>query len=110
MELRAFDPMGPTINVDSAATAPDGIVTAGGDANQYLIYNASSVLSFVAFGVDAATAKANAVVPTGGGASSKNAYPAPPGAYFVLTAPKLTYWSAISASGAEIYITPGRGT
>lgn len=118
MYLTAFNPTGNTVNVDAATVAPTGLLVGtahnptrvSGESNQYLIHNAGSVTAFLAFGVDAATATAAAVIPTGASSNAKASYPAPPGSLFVLTAPPGSYWSAITASStAEIYITPGKG-
>lgn len=111
MSARAFNPCGPTINVDGATSAPSGIQASSNvTATAYRIYNAGASVAWVAFGIDAATAQANAVIPTGGGANAKDSYAIPVGAVDIISAPHNTYWSARTASGtAEVYITPGRG-
>lgn len=117
MYLTPFNPTGNTVNVDAATTASTGLLVGtatstrlAGQSGQYLIHNAGSVTAWLAFGTDAATAEAAAVIPTGGGASAKAAIPAPPGSLFVITAPPGSFWSGITASStAEVYITPGKG-
>lgn len=110
-KLTAIQPIGPTIKVTADATAPTGLVTSttGFSASQviqYRIHNASTVVIFYAYGVDGATALANAVIPTGNTTNAKASYPLPPGAVEVITAPRDTYWSGIAASAAVLYITP----
>ena len=107
-----FEPTGPTIKVASDSTAPTGVTTSadgGGSLMQYRIHNSGTVMASYAFGIDGATAKANAVVPTGDGVNAKRSIPIGAGAIEVITAPRGTYWSAISASAVSVYITPGAG-
>lgn len=113
MSFRAFNPTGPTVLVVGATSAPTGLQASSSGApaaEQYRVYNAGTVVAYIAFGVDAATAQSNAVVPTGGGASAKNSYPLASGATEVFSAPLNIFWSAItSSSTANIFITPGKG-
>lgn len=108
--ITPFQPMGSTIKITADATAPTGLTTSTtgsvGTIMQYRIHNASTVVIFYAYGADGATALANAVVPTGSGASAKASYPLPPGAVEVITAPTGTYWSGIAAAAAVFYVTP----
>ena len=110
-DFRAFNPTGPTILVPSDAAAPAGVqaLSPDGDTNQYRIYNASAAVVHVAHGIDAATAQARAVIPTGGGANAKHSYPVGAGQAVILSAPKAAFWSSISAAAASVFITPGRG-
>ena len=111
--VRAFDAYGPTILVAAAASAPTGVQASSSGApkaEQWRIHNAGTATVFIAYGVDAATAQANAVIPTGTGANSKRSYPLVAGGTEVFSAPIDTYWSAIIGTGtASVYITPGRG-
>lgn len=110
-----FQPIGNTILVAGATTAPTGVttVTTGVAAEgciQFRVHNAGAVTAHYAFGADGATAKANAVVPTGDGSNAKASYPLPAGAVELITAPRDTYWSALTASStASVFITPGVG-
>ena len=108
-----FEPTGPTIKVAGDTTSPSGITTTsrGGSINmQYRIHNNGLVTAYYAFGVDAGTAQTNAAIPTGSGANAKDSYPIGAGALEVLTAPRGTFWSAITASStADVFVTPGGG-
>jgi len=109
-----FKPLGKTIKVAGAGTAPTGIAAptenAGSGAEQYRAHNAGLVTAHIAVGQTAALAQTNAVIPTGGGANSKNSFPLPAGAVEVFTLPPDSFFSAITPSStADIFITPGRG-
>jgi hypothetical protein len=112
MGTQAFAQMGNTIKLVGATTAPSPIQapskTLGG--NQYRIVNTSLTTAFLAYGQDAATATANAVIPTGAGANSKFSLPLLPGTDEILTFVPNAYFTAITGTGtADIFITPGDG-
>jgi hypothetical protein len=112
MGTQAFTQLGDTIKIVAASTAPNPIQasskTLGG--NQYRIINNGTVACFLAYGVDAATATANAVIPTGGGSSAKFCLPILPGTDEILTFLPNAYFTAITASSTtDIFITPGDG-
>lgn len=111
-----FQPSGKTVAFTANTTAPTGVqasptVTARPwKTSQYRIHNATSVTVFLAFGATAALATANAVIPTGTGANSKDAYPLIAGGIEVFSAPQDTFWSGITASSSgAVYVTPGEG-
>lgn len=112
-DRRAFNPIGKTVVVAGATTAPSGVqvLSLGAPAaEQYRIYNSGAVLAHVAFGVDASTAQTNAVIPTGSGSNSKSSFPIPAGAIEVVSALPNCYWSAITPSStADVFVTPGSG-
>lgn len=111
--FRPFNPCGPTTLITASTTAPTAvqIPTIGTDPrNQYRIYNSGTAAVFVSFDVDATTALADCVIPTGSGASAKYSYPLPPGAVEVFTFLPNAFVTGISASATQvIYVTPGQG-
>lgn len=107
----SFNPVGPTVLVTADATAPDGLAVpttlTALTTNEFRIYNGhATVVAHAAWGADAATAKAKAVVPTGGGANAKHSYAVPPLSVVVIKAPNGSFWSGISASAVSLFITP----
>lgn len=112
-DFRPFMPMGKTILVASAATAPAGVQAPPTDTNaleacQFRVHNSSnSVTTFYAYG-DTNTGAANNAV-AANASTSQHSYPLPPGGIEVITAPRNTYWSSYSASNVSVYITPGAG-
>lgn len=113
MPNRPFNPTGPTVLVAGATSAPSGVQVpsvGAGPAQQYRIHNGGAVTAFVAFGISAAAAQADAVIPTGSGANSKNAIPVPAGAIEILSLSPNCFVSAITGSStASVYVTPGEG-
>lgn len=114
MYNKPFNPIGATIKVAATTTAPDGVAcTEAGDSGMvsYRVMNSSTTEAcWYAFGVDAATAKANAVIPTGSSTNAKNSYPLPANSVEVITAPRGSFWSGISVTAAApLYVTPGQG-
>jgi hypothetical protein len=112
MGTQAFTQLGNTIKLTAASTAPSPVQvpskTLGG--NQYRIINNGSVTCFLGYGVDGATATANAVIPTGGGANAQFCLPILPGTDEILTFLPNAYFTAITASStADLFITPGDG-
>ena len=109
---RAFNPTGPTVLVSGSISpvALQVLSVGAPPANNYRIHNAGTDTVYIAFGVDASTAAANAVIPTGSGANAKNSYPLPTGAVEVFTALQNCYWAArIAAGTASVFVTPGAG-
>lgn len=108
MGVNAFTRTGNTVTLTAATSAPTPVqcvsTTLGG--NQYRVINAGSVVAFLGYGVDAATATTNADVITTTGRS----YPLLPGTDEILTFVPNAYFTGITASNtAVIYITPGDG-
>jgi hypothetical protein len=110
MSYQAFTPMGNTVIITAAVTAPTPIQvpsnTLGG--NQYRIINNGSVTAFLGFGPDAATATTNAVAPTSG--NDTFSIPLLAGTDEVLSFLPNMYVTAVTLSStANIYITNGDG-
>lgn len=109
----AFSPLGKTIVVASAASAPAGIqapVYAKFDpqnVGQYRFINAGTTTVFLGTGPSAAEATANAVAPVAG--TPSDAIVLVPGAVEILRFNKDTYFSGLSSAAATVYITPGQG-
>jgi hypothetical protein len=109
----AFDPLGKTIVVASAATAPTGIQAPVNvkfdpqNAGQFRFINVGTVTVFLGTGASAAEATANAVAPVAGTPSA--AIVLVPGAVEILRFSQSTFFSGLSASAATVYITPGQG-
>ena len=109
----AFTPLGETIVVAAAASAPNGIqapVLTKFDpqsTGQYRLVNAGTNTVFLGTGTSAAEATANAVAPVAGNPSP--AIVLVPGAVEILRFNKDTYFSGLAAAANTIYITPGQG-
>jgi len=109
----AFAPMGETVVVAAAASAPTGVqalVDARFDAQstgQYRIINSSSNIVFLGVGSTAALATANAVAPIAGDPSP--AIVLVPGAVEVLRFTIEAYFSGLATSASTVYIVQGEG-
>jgi hypothetical protein len=108
MGLNAFTKTGNTVTFLAAGTAPTPVqcssTTLGG--NQYRIINSGTTTVFLGYGVDAATATANAANVT----SSQAAFPLLPSTDEILTFAPNAYFTGVTISGtAQVYITPGDG-
>lgn len=109
----AFTPLGKTIAVAAASTAPTGVQAPVAEkfnpqnAGQYRIVNSGTVAVFLGFGSTAADAAANAVAPVAG--TPSNALALLPGAIEVLRFNKDTFFSGLAASATTVYVTPGQG-
>ena len=109
----AFSPLGNTIAVAAAASAPAGIqapVFAKFDpqsAGQYRFVNGGVTTVFIGTGVTAAEAAANAVAPVGGTPSV--AIPLLSGAVEIIRFNKDTFFSGLASAATTVYITPGQG-
>lgn len=104
----AFRPSGPTSVIAAAASAPTAIQIGGqvsGDVT-IMVYNAGTVVAFLAYGPTAASAATNAVAPVAG--TPTLTIPIPPGTQaFTLTPGQ--FYTAVAASATTLYITPGTG-
>ena len=109
----AFAPLGKTIVVAAAASAPAGIqapVYAKFDpqnAGQFRFINAGTTTVFLGTGPTAALAQAAAVAPTAG--SPTAAIVLVPGAVEVLRFNKDTFFSGLASGATTVYVTPGQG-
>jgi hypothetical protein len=109
----AFTPLGNTIAVAAAATAPSGIQAPvftkfdPQNVGQYRFVNGGVTTVFIGTGATAAEAMANSVAPVGG--SPAAAIPLLPGAVEIVRFNKDTYFSGYAASGTTVYVTPGQG-
>jgi hypothetical protein len=110
----AFAPLGNTVVIPAAASAPTGVqalVDARFDAQstgQYRIINSSANTVFLGVGSTAAIATANAVAPTAGNPTS--AIVLVPGAVEVLRFGRESFFSGLAPAGAStVYIVQGEG-
>ena len=109
----AFAPLGETVVVAAASSAPTGVqalVTSRNDAastGQYRIVNSSSNTVFLGVGSTAAIATANAVAPTAG--SPTAAIVLVPGAIEILRFGRESFFSGLASSASTVYIVQGEG-
>jgi hypothetical protein len=109
----AFTPLGKTVVVAAAGTAPTGVQAPvyekfnPQNAGQYRFVNAGTTTVFLGTGASAAEATANAVAPVAGTPSA--AIVLVPGAVEVLRFNKDTFFSGLSSAAATVYIVPGQG-
>lgn len=109
----AFNPIGKTIVVAAAGTAPAGIQAPvyekfnPQNAGQYRFVNAGTNTVFIGTGPSAALAQAAAVAPIGG--TPSDAVPLLPGAVEILRFNKDTFFSGLAAAATTVYVTPGQG-
>jgi hypothetical protein len=104
-----FRPKGSTYAISGASTAPSPIAVAGpvsGDVS-YMVYNAGTVVAFLAYGPNAAAATANATAPVAG--TPQPNVPIAPGLTKVLTLSGGLWFTAVAASASTVYITAGEG-
>jgi hypothetical protein len=78
----AFHPVGNTVLLASATSAPAGVQAPKSDdqgtrseSDCYQFYNAGAEASHIGYGKDASEATANAVIPTGTGANATKSFP-----------------------------------
>jgi len=113
MGINAFTPLGKTVKLVAASTAPSPVqvpsTSLGG--NQYRVINLSSnTACFLAFAQASADATANCVIPTGVGANSTAVLTLLPQTDEILSFVPNAYFTAITVSGtADLYICPGDG-
>jgi hypothetical protein len=109
----AFSPLGETIVVAAADTAPAGIQAPvyqkydPQNAGQFRFVNAGTNTVFLGIGASAAEATDNAVAPIAGNPSP--AVVLLPGAVEILRFNKDTYFSGLAAAATTVYVTPGQG-
>ena len=109
----AFTPLGKTVVVAAAGTAPTGVQAPvyekfnPQNAGQYRFVNAGTNTVFLGTGASAAEATANAVAPVAGNPSP--AIVLVPGAVEIIRFNKDTYFSGLAAAATTVYITPGQG-
>jgi hypothetical protein len=109
----AFNPIGKTIVVAAASTAPAGIQAPvyekfnPQNAGQYRFVNAGNNIVFIGTGASAALAQAAAVAPIGG--TPSDAVPLLPGAVEILRFNKDTFFSGLASGATTVYVTPGQG-
>lgn len=109
----AFGPLGQTVVVPAAATAPAGVqalVAVKFDAQgtgQYRIINSSANTVFMGVGQTAAAAQANAVEPIAGTPSS--AIVLVPGAVEILRFGRESFFSGLASAASAVYIVQGDG-
>jgi hypothetical protein len=112
MGIQAFAQMGNTVKFTAATTAPTPVQCVGKTlgGNQYRVVNISSTVAYLGYGTDAATATANAVIPTGAGANSVFCLVLLGGTDEILSFVPNAYFTAKTTSGtADIFICPGDG-
>jgi hypothetical protein len=104
----AFSPLGETIVVATAGTAPAGVQAPvyekfnPQNAGQYRFVNAGTNTVFLGTGASAAEATANAVAPVAGNPSP--AVVLLPGAVEILRFNKDTYFSGLAAAATTVYV------
>jgi hypothetical protein len=109
----AFAPLGETVVIAAAASAPTGVqalVNGRFDAQgtgQYRIINSSANTVFLGIGSTAAIATANAVAPTAGNPTS--AIVLVPGAVEVLRFGRESFFSGLASAASTVYIVQGEG-
>ena len=109
----AFSPLGQTVVVAAAASAPTGVQALvdarfdGQGTGQYRLVNSGTNTVFLGIGSTAAIATANAVAPTAG--SPTAAIVLVPGAVEVLRFQRESFFSGLASSASTVYITPGEG-
>ena len=109
----AFTPLGKTIVVAAAGTAPTGVQAPvyekfnPQNTGQYRFVNAGPNTVFLGTGPTAALAQAAAVAPVAG--TPSDAIVLLPGAIEVLRFNKDTFFSGLAAASNTVYVTPGQG-
>jgi hypothetical protein len=109
----AFSPLGKTIVVAAAGTAPTGVQAPVYEkfnpqaTGQYRFVNAGTNTVFLGTGTSAGEATANAVAPVAGNPSP--AIVLVPGAVEILRFNKDTYFSGLASGDTTVYVTPGQG-
>jgi len=112
MGIQAFAQMGNTVKLTAATTSPTPVQCTGKTlgGNQYRVVNISSTVAYLGYGTDAATATANAVIPTGAGANSVFCLVLLGGTDEILSFVPNAYFTAKTAAGtADLFICPGDG-
>lgn len=109
MNVAPFNPQGNTVTFTADVTAPTPVqvTTATGAANNYLVTNVGNATVFLGVGVTAASATANAVIPTSG--NSQRCIPVLPGTSQTFSLWANAFFTGISATSSVVYVTPGDG-
>lgn len=109
----AFAPLGKTIAVAAAASAPTGIQAPvyakfnPQNAGQYRFINNGTTTVFLGTGPTAALAQAAAVAPVAG--TPSDAIVLVPGAVEIIRFNKDTFFSGLASGATTVYVTPGQG-
>ena len=109
----AFTPLGKTVVVAAAGTAPTGVQAPvyekfnPQNAGQYRFVNAGTDTVFLGTGPTAALAQAAAGATVAG--TPSDAIVLVPGAVEVLLFNKDTFFSCLAAAATTVYVTPGQG-
>ena len=104
----SFAPTGKTVLVPAAATAPAGVQAVGtSGVGQYRIVNSGTVAVHLGVGATATVAAANAVAAVAG--TPAKGVMLLPGAIEVLRFSDEAFFSGVSATAVNLYITPGQG-
>lgn len=109
----AFTPLGKTVVVAAAGTAPTGIQAPVNEKSnsqnvgQYRFVNAGTNTVFLGTGPTAALAAAAAVAPVAG--TPSDAIVLVPGAVEILRFNRDTFFSGLASGATTVYITPGQG-
>jgi len=109
----AFTPLGKTVVVAAAGTAPTGVQAPVAEkfnpqnTGQYRFVNAGPNTVFLGTGPTAALAAAASVAPTAG--SPTDAIVLMPGAVEILRFNKDTFFSGLASGATTVYVTPGQG-
>lgn len=103
-----FAPAGDTILVPAAAVAPTGVQATGSvGVGQYRIVNPGTIVVHLGVGATAVSATANAVAAVAG--TPGHGILLMPGAIEILRFSNDAFFSGVSASAVNLYITPGQG-
>lgn len=92
---------------DATAPTPVQVVSSSGAANTYLITNTGNYTVFLGVGTSAATATANAVIPTAG--NPQRCIPILPGTAQTFNLWANAFFTGISSAASVVYVTPGDG-
>lgn len=109
----AFKPLGNTVAITAALSAPTGVQAGTSPAGrsafagQYRVINAGSVTVHLGVGASAAAAAAAAVAATSGNPAA--GIPLLPGAVEILSLDADAYFSGLASTNTTVYITPGAG-
>ena len=104
-----FTPTGNTVIITAANPSPTPVqVTSySGGSNQYRILNAGTVVAFLGYGGNAATATAGANTPN---TSLGNCLPLLPGTDEIITFQPNAYFTANASTSCVLYLCPGDGS
>ena len=110
----AFQPMGKTVRIRTAAGTPNNLtISADSPSNQYRLANHDAQPVYVL--ISPSASPANAAVPTSNGAGAAYSIVVPPTSVTIITGPQSSsslsvVVSAIAETGTpDVYVTPGEG-